>query len=210
MNPFGLTKYGGKDWTALRIAGSRYYLLTIIDYFSRYVVAWGIVKTVTHREVRDLLTLTCLSEGIERQDQKPILRADQGSPNIAGSTRRLIQELEMILSPSRPYRPTDNSRQERWYRTVKEEKISCYPTYPSVECARLSLAHYIEFYNEKRPHQALLNYTPGQVHRLANKSKLLSHYKQMVQTVKEQRRKINWAGSNNKNYSGFKLTPLLA
>jgi len=148
----------------LTIAGVRHYLLTIIDYFSRYVLAWGVViKTVTHREVQDLLTLAYISEGIEQHEQKSILRTYQGTPNRAGRTRKLIKELEMILSPGRACRPTDNSCQERWYQTVKQEEIYCYPTYPSVERARSSLAHYIEYYNEKRPHQALLNYNPGQV-----------------------------------------------
>ena len=170
---------------------------------------WGVViNTLTHREVQDFLTLAYISKGIEQHEQKPILRTDQASPNRAGITRRLIKELEMILSPGRTYRPTDNSRQERWYRTVKQEEIYCYPTYPSVESARSSLAHYIEYYNEKRPHQALLNYTPGQVHHLDNKSKLL--YKQMVQIVKEQRRKTNWAKVKKNDYGGFKLTPFLA
>ena len=112
----------------LTIAGVRHYLFTIIDHFSRYVLAWGVViKTLTHREVQDFSTLAYISEGIEQHEQKPILRTDQASSNRAGITRRLIKELEMILSPGRAYRPTDNSRQERWYWTVKQEEIYCYP-----------------------------------------------------------------------------------
>ena len=72
---------------------------------------------------------------------------------MARQTKRLIRDLEMVLSPSRLYRPTDNSRQERWYRTVKQEEIYCYPTYPSEEIARSSIAKYIRFYHEERPHQ---------------------------------------------------------
>ncbi len=99
---------------------------------------------------------------------------------MAHSTRRLIRDLEMVFSPSRPYRPTDNGCQERWYRTAKQEEIYCYPTYPTAEIARSSLAQYIYHYNEERPHQALWN---GYVHRLGNKSKPLAHYKTMVQLV---------------------------
>lgn len=97
----------------------------------------------------------------------------------------------MLISHSRANRPTDNCRQERWYRTVKQEEIYCYPTYPSIELARQSLVRYIEEYNERRPHQALWNYTPGFVHRLGNKTVLLEHYKKMVQIAKEQRLKAN-------------------
>ena len=189
--PFRPNQIWGEDWTLLSIDSLRHYLLTIIDYFSRYIVAWGIVRTVTRLEVQNLLALAYLSEGIKPEDSKPLLRADLGSPNIAHSTRRLIRDLEMVLSFSRPHRPTDNGRQERWYRTVKQEEIYCYPTYPTIEIARLSLSRYIRYYNEQRPHQALWNYPPGYVHRLGNKSKLLAHYKTMVHIVKEQRLQIN-------------------
>jgi hypothetical protein len=84
-------------------------------------------------------------------------------------------------------RPTDNARQERFYRTAKQDEIYCYPSYPSSEIARKSIGEYIEFYNEKRPHQALWNFTPGYVHRVGNKSEILKEYKRKVQIVKERR-----------------------
>jgi putative transposase len=185
--PFRSNQIWGEDWTILSIDHARHYLLTLIDYFSRYVVAWGVVRAVTQVEVQNLLVLAYLSEGIEARNSKPILRVDRGSPNMAANTKRLIRDLEMVLSPSRAYRPTDNSRQERWYRTVKQEEIYCYPTYPSLEGARASLARYIHFYNEERPHQALWNYPPGYVHRLGNKTLLLREYRERVKIVKEQR-----------------------
>lgn len=189
--PFRPNQIWGEDWTILSITDMRYYLLTIIDYFSRFIVAWGIVKTVTQREVQNLLALAFMSEKIDQKAIKPIIRFDQGSPNMAHSTRRLIEELEMLFSPSRSHRPTDNARQERWYHTVKQEEISCYPTYSTEEIARNSLAKYIDQYNEQRPHQALFNFTPGHVHRIGNKSVLYAQYKKQVQIVKEQRIAFN-------------------
>ena len=133
------------------------------------------------------------SQGIEDLEHKPLLRFDMGSPNMAYGTKRLIRDLEMVMSPSRVSRPTDNGRQERWYRTVKQEEIYCYPMYPSLEIARRSMARYIEQYNERRPHQALWNYTPGYVHRLGNKTKLLQRHKKIIEIVKEQRLNENRA-----------------
>jgi len=86
MNLSVPTKVWGEDWTILSIANTRYYLLTVIDYFSRYIVAWGVVKTVTQREVQNLLALAYLSEGIEQQDPNPyselikVLRIWPGKP----------------------------------------------------------------------------------------------------------------------------------
>jgi len=195
--PYQPNQIWGEDWTLLNISGMRHYLLTLIDYFSRYIVAWGIVKSVTHREVQGLLALAYMSQGVQRQHPKPLLRTDRGSPNLEGGTRRLIRDLEMILSPGRADRPTDNARQERWYRSIKQEEIYLYPTYSSLEIARSSLAGYIEFYNERRPHQALWNYTPGQVHRLGNKSRLIEHHRGIVLNVKEQRLRANRVGFQN-------------
>jgi len=158
--PFAPNQIWGEDWTILTIEGLRHYLLTIIDYFSRYIIAWSIVKTVSQQEVKDLLFIAYISQGIENLEQKPLIRLDKGSPNMAYGTRRLIKDLEMVMSPSRVNRPTDNARQERWYRTVKQEEIYCYPTYPSLDIARQSFARYIEEYNERRPHQALCGITP--------------------------------------------------
>jgi putative transposase len=175
----------------LTVEDRRHYLLTIIDYFSRYIIAWGVVPTVTQKEVQDLLTLAYLNQGLEHQTKKPILRADLGSPNIARNTKRLIKDLEMLLCLSRARRPTDNARQERWFRTVKQEEMYCYPSYPSVKIARHSLGHYIRFYNEQRPHQALWGYTPSFAHRLGNKTQLVNLYKRSVQIVKEHRIFLN-------------------
>jgi putative transposase len=199
--PFQPNQIWGEDWSILSIAGSRHYLLTIIDYFSRYIVAWGIVKSVTQREVKNLLTIAFISEGIGHRNQKPLMRMDRGSPNMARGTKRLIKDLDMLLSPSRANRPTDNARQERWFRTVKQEEIYCYPTYPTIQIARQSLARYIKEYNERRPHQALLNYTPGYLHRMGNKTKLIQQYSQRIQIAKEQRLRANRDLIMNQNWS---------
>ena len=189
--PYRPNQIWGEDWTIITINGQRYYLLTIIDYFSRYIVAWGIVKSVTQTEVRNLIALAYICEKIDEKSNKPIIRFDRGSPNMAYSTQRLIKNLEMILSPGRAYRPTDNARQERWYRTVKQEEIYCYPTYPTDDIARSSLSKYIHEYNEERPHQAIWNFTPGFVHRHGNKSLIYAHYKEKVKFAKEQRIAFN-------------------
>ena len=69
-----------------------------------------------------------------------------------------------------------------------------------IEIARRSIGEHIEFYNEKRPHQALWNFTPGYVHRLGNKTELLKEYKREVQIVKERRLTFNRA-TDEKNKS---------
>lgn len=192
--PWRPNQIWGEDWTIINIAGLRYYLLTVIDFFSRYIVAWGIVKRVTQKEIRDIIALAYMSEGIGSAQQKTILRVDRGSPNMAAQTKKFVKDIEMSLSPARANRPTDNGRQERWYRTAKQEEIYCYPTYIDEEAARFCIKGFIEEYNEKRPHQALLNFTPAYVHRIGNKTQLVKEFKMNVaqavtNRIEENRRK---------------------
>ena len=93
----------------------------------------------------------------------------------------------IILSPSRTNRPTDNACQERWYRTVKQEEIYCYPEYPSVAIAQKLIGRFIHEYNERRPHQALWNFTPAYVHKVGSKSIIYRQYKRKVKEAKQRR-----------------------
>jgi hypothetical protein len=111
--PFRPNQIWGADWTIVIIMEKRHYLLSLIDYFSRSIVAWGIVKSVTQHKIQDLVTLAYINESIEQKQFKPLVRVDRGSPNMAGNTKKLIKDLEMVLSPARSHRPTDNGRKER-------------------------------------------------------------------------------------------------
>ena len=179
--PYRPNQIWGEDWTGFVINGLRHYLLTILDLFSRYVVAWGIVKTVTQKEIKNLVALALMSEAIHGSHPKPVLRTDPGSPNMAADVRIFLRETGVLFSPGRVARPTDNARQERFYRTLKQEEIYCHDGYISIESAERSLTDWIGYYNEARPHQALYGYSPGRVHREANKSALMAEYRKKVQ-----------------------------
>jgi transposase InsO family protein len=85
--PFRPNQIWGEDWTGIVIDGLRHYVLTILDLFSRYLVAWGIFRTITQREVKNLVALAIMSERIGENDPKPVLRTDPGSPNMAADVR---------------------------------------------------------------------------------------------------------------------------
>ena len=93
----------------------------------------------------------------------------------------------MLFSPNGVNRPTDNARQERFYRTARQDEIYCYPCYPSLEIARKLIGEYTEFYNEKRSYQALWNFTPGYVHRVGDKSEISKGCKRKVRIIKKRR-----------------------
>ena len=104
---------------------------------------------------------------------KPELRLDQGSSNASRVTQQFFKDIGADLSFARVRRPTDNARTERFYRTIKQEEIYVVGDYQDEKTAREVIGEYIKWYNEKRPHQALWNFTPHQVHEMNNKTELL-------------------------------------
>jgi putative transposase len=183
----------GSDWTKLLVGGVRWYLLTVIDFFSRLLIAYEVVPTVHAGYVKAIYQAGLKSQGISvRSESKPELRVDRGSPNTSVITQEFFESLGAELSFARVRRPTDNALTERFYGTVKQEEIYLVGNYPDEQSAREELGRYIEYYNQRRPHQALYNFTPAHVHQLNNKSALLQELNEMKRNTR-QKRKAYWA-----------------
>lgn len=183
----------GSDWTKLRVGGVRWYLLTVIDFFSRLLIAYEVVPTVHAGYVKAIYRSGLNPQGISiHSAAKAELRVDRGSPNTSGITQEFFASLGAELSFARVRRPTDNALTERFYGTVKQEEIYLVGNDPDEQSAREEIGRYIEFYNQRRPHQALYNFTPAHVHQLNNKSALLQELNEMKRKTRE-RRKAYWA-----------------
>jgi putative transposase len=187
----------GSDWTKLSVGGVRWYLLTVIDFFSRWIIAWEVVPTVHAGTIKAIYQAGLKSQGLSIHSQtKPELRVDRGSPNTSGITQEFFEALGAELSFARVRRPTDNALTERFYGTIKQEEIYLVGNYPDEISAREELGRYIETYNQIRPHQALFNFTPAHVHQLNNKSTLLEQLKDLKRKTRE-KRKAYWAKKQN-------------
>ena len=183
----------GSDWTKLKVGGVRWYLLTVIDFFSRLLIAYEVVPTVHAGYVKAIYQTGLGSQGISvRSERKPELRVDRGSPNTSAITQEFFESLGAELSFARVRRPTDNALTERFYGTVKQEEIYLVGNYPDEQSAREEIGHYIEYYNQRRPHQALYNFTPIHVHQLNNKTALLQQLNEIKRKTRE-KRKTYWA-----------------
>ena len=106
------------------VGGVRWYLLTVIDFFSRLLIAYEVVPTVHAGYVKAIYKAGLRSQEISvRSESKPELRADRGSPNTSVITQEFFESLGAELSFARVRRPTDNALTERFYGTVKQEEI---------------------------------------------------------------------------------------
>jgi putative transposase len=193
----------GSDWTKLRVGGVRWYLLTVIDFFSRWIIAWEIVPTVHAGTIKAIYQAGLNNQGISLHSlTKPKLRVDRGSPNTSGVTQEFFEALGAELSFARVRRPTDNALTERFYGTVKQEEIYLVGNYPDEISAREEIGRYIASYHHSRPHQALMNFTPAHVHQVNNKSRLLAE-------LKEIKRRLGRSAKCTGNKSAIRTQPRL-
>jgi putative transposase len=149
------------DITYIRLRGGFLYLVAVLDWYSRYVLAWELSNTLD--------TGFCLEalEGALRQGQPAIFNTDQGVQfTSAAYTGRLEQEGVQISWDGRG-RALDNIFVERLWRSVKWEEVYLHD-YQTVADALSGLDRYFRFYNHERPHQALGYQTPAQVYTAAS------------------------------------------
>jgi len=150
----------GADITYIRLAGGFVYLVAILDWFSRYVVSWGVSVTLDGS--------FCL-EALERALQvgRPeIFNSDQGVQfTCVDFTGRLEAEKIQISMDGRG-RAMDNVFTERLWWSVKYEEVYL-KDYGTVPVAVRNLGGYFGFYNEERPHQSLGYKTPAEIYRKA-------------------------------------------
>lgn len=182
----------GSDWTKLLVGGIRWYLLTVIDFFSRLIVAWRVIPSVNASHIKEIYQAGLKGQGFSlKSEGKPEMHVDRGSPNTSWVTREFFEIIGAELSFARVRRPTDNAVTERFYGTIKQEEIYVVGNYPDEISANEEIGKYIDYYNQKRPHQALWNFAPAKVHEINNKTVLLKSLEEIKRKTRE-KRKLYW------------------
>jgi putative transposase len=133
------------------------YLVAVMDWFSRYVLAWQLSNTLDGYFCLDVL------RQVLQQAQPEIFNTDQGAQFTAHDFTACLEQAEVRISMDGRGRALDNVFIERLWRSVKYEDIYIkdYATVPELEAG---LSHYFQLYNHQRPHQSLGYRTPAEVH----------------------------------------------
>jgi len=148
----------GTDITYVKLLNGFAYLVAIIDWFSRYVIAWELSGTL---EIE--FCLNNLKRALNLGTPQ-IHNSDQGSHFTSPKYLNILKSHETIqVSMDGRGRCMDNIFTERLWRTVKYENIYL-NQYQNAEEANQGLAEYFQFYNEKRKHQSLGYKTPAQIY----------------------------------------------
>ena len=146
------------DITYVPLAAGFMYLAAILDWYSRYVIAWRLSNTLEGSFCVEML------EEALGQGRPEVFNTDQGVQFTAEAFTGRLQAAGVQISMDGRGRCLDNVFVERLWRTVKYENIYLYG-YESVRELQRGLASYFAFYNEERFHQALQYRTPGAVYR---------------------------------------------
>jgi putative transposase len=110
------------DFTYLKIIGwGWYYLSTILDDFSRYIIAWKLCTTMKAEDVTDTLELALTASGCDQAHvrHKPRLLSDNGSSYVSGELAEWLDKQHMSHVRGAPYHPQTQGKIERWHQTLK-------------------------------------------------------------------------------------------
>jgi putative transposase len=153
------------DFTYFKIVGwGWYYLSTILDDFSRYVIAWKLCTTMKAEDVTDTLQLALTASGCDQAHvrQRPRLLSDNGASYISSELAEWLEDRQMAHVRGAPYHPQTQGKIERWHQTLKNRILL--ENYFLPGDLEVQIGSFIEHYNHQRYHESLENLTPADVY----------------------------------------------
>jgi putative transposase len=167
------------DITYIRLLHGFVYLVAIIDWYSRKVLAWRLSNTMDAG-----FCVNCLEEAIMNFGVPEIFNTDQGSQFTSDSFTGVLIQNGITISMDGRGRALDNIFVERLWRTVKYEDVYL-KGYENMPDLLLGLTHYFLFYNEERLHQSLCYTTPDVVYQTATGggAKIVDKFNEPAETL---------------------------
>ncbi len=153
------------DFTYLKVTGwGWFYLSTVLDDFSRYIVAWKLCTTMTAGDVTDTLDLALQASGLDRVAvvHRPRLLSDNGASYVSGELAQWLDRESIRHIRGAPYHPMTQGKIERWHQTLKNRILL--ENYYLPGDLQAEIETFVEHYNHRRYHESLDNLTPVDVY----------------------------------------------
>jgi putative transposase len=153
------------DFTYLKITGwGWYYLSTVLDDFSRYIVAWRLGPTMCASDVTATLDQALAASGLDHITvvHRPRLLSDNGASYLADDLARWLEGKGMQHVRGAPYHPQTQGKIERWHQTLKN-RILLDNYYLPGDLER-QIGAFVDHYNRFRYHESIENVTPADVY----------------------------------------------
>ena len=150
------------DFTYFKIIGWGWvYLSTVLDDFSRYIIAWKLCTTMRAQDVTETLELALTASGCDsaRVLHKPKLLSDNGPSYIASELAEWIDANGMSHVRGAPLHPQTQGKIERWHQTLKNRILL--ENYFLPGDLERQIEAFVEYYNHRRHHESLGNVTPA-------------------------------------------------
>ena len=176
------------DFTYLKITGwGWYYLSTVLDDFSRFIVAWKLCATMRADDVTATLDLALAASGLDQITvaHRPRLLSDNGSSYISADLATWLDGKGMQHVRGAPYHPQTQGKIERWHQTLKN-RILLENYYLPGDLER-QVAAFVEHYNHARYHKGLGNLTPADVYFGRGQAILTERERIKRQTIQQRR-----------------------
>lgn len=176
------------DFTYFKVTGwGWFYLSTILDDYSRYIVAWKLCTTMRAHDVTETLELALKVSGCDRldPDDRPRLLSDNGSSYISGDLADWLGNEGIDHVRGAPNHPQTQGKIERWHQTLKNRVLL--ENYYLPGDLENQIGRFIEHYNNSRYHESLQNLTPADVY-WGRDTAILERRKQIKLTTMKNRR----------------------
>jgi putative transposase len=176
------------DFTYLKVAGwGWYYLSTVLDDFSRFIVAWKLCATMRASDVTDTLDLALAASGLDQVEvvHRPRLLTDNGASYIAGDLAEWLVDRGMPHIRGAPCHPQTQGKIERWHQTLKNRILLENHYLPGA--LEEQVGAFVEYYNHARAHESLSNLAPADVYFGRGEAILLERERIKRQTLASRR-----------------------
>jgi len=179
------------DFTYFKILGwGWYYLSTVLDDFSRYILAWKLTPTMNTTDVQDTLQIALARTGLDHAlvEHRPRLLSDNGSCYVSKELQLFLERKHIEHIRGAPYHPMTQGKIERYHRSMKN--IVNLQNYFLPGELETEIASFVAYYNEQRYHESLDNITPADVYH-GRAKEVLSKRTEIKKRTFEQRRLQN-------------------
>jgi putative transposase len=153
------------DFTYLHVvAWGWYYLSTVLDDFSRYILAWTLRTSMSATDVIETLELARAAAGVDHVPvvHRPRLLSDNGPCYVSGQLASYLETHGLAHTRGAPYHPMTQGKIERYHRSLKNV-VRLDHSYTPWELDR-AISRFLEDYNDRRYHESLQNVTPADVY----------------------------------------------
>jgi len=153
------------DFTYFKIIGwGWYYLATILDDYSRYILSWKLFPTMSAGDVMGVLDMALDNTGVDKVNvsHRPRLLSDNGPCYLSSELKDYLDDRGMDHTRGAPYHPQTQGKIERYHRTMKNVvKLQNYYVLSELE---VEIGKFVDYYNNERYHESLDNVTPADMY----------------------------------------------